>query len=343
MPMPKLPFERPDPLGTLREYAQLRAGAPVARVTTADGQPAWLVTSHDAAAAALPDPRLRATPPGAESPWDGESHLRMRRLVAKAFTPRKVEAVRPRVEQLAREQAAVFAAAGPPGDLVDGFAAPLSIGVIAELLGVAIDERDRFRTLADAASAADPFAADAGDDTAAAWEAFGGYAAELVGYKREQLGGDLLSDLIRVHDAADGRLADDELILLVTVLVASGYLTATNAIAVSALLLLAHDRLAEMTEGDVTATVEELVRLRIGLIGEPFPRYAHEDVELAGVPIAKGDRVLVRLEAANRDPAQYPDPDELLPQRPPGPRLTFGRGRTTAQAPRSPASRSPRR
>ncbi|MEJ3654395.1 cytochrome P450 [Actinomycetes bacterium KLBMP 9759] len=333
-----LPFDLPEPLQPPPAYARLRAEAPVAAVTTADGRPAWLVTSYDAVAAVLGDPRFGVAQPGvggeggATLLQDGEPHSRLRRLVGKAFTPRRVEALRPSVEELAAALASGVQDAGPPADLVADFAAPLSIGVIAELLGVGLGDRERFRTLADAASRAD-FVAGAADGAARrAWEEFGGYVAELVAGKRESLGDDLLSALITARDADDGRLDDIELTTLALTVLASGYLTATNAIAVGATLLVTEGRLArlgESTPEELAGTVEEVARLQIGVIGEVFPRWAHTDVELAGVRIRAGDLVLARLGAATRDPRHFTDPDRLDPgrfEREAGRQLAFGRG-----------------
>jgi pentalenolactone synthase len=221
--------------------------------------------------------------------------------------------------------------AGPPADLVADVAAPLSIAVISELLGVAIDDRDRFRRLADAASAADLFV-DEGEEAMAAtmqaWEALADFAAEIVATKRAALGDGLLRALIGVHDADDGGLSDRELITLVTTIVASGYLTASNSISVGAIQLMTDPRVAALAAepAGVGELVEEVVRLQIGLIGEPFQRWAAEDVELAGVRIRAGDLVLVRLEAANRDPRHFEDPDRIQPGRRSSPHMAFGRG-----------------
>ncbi|MFC5834193.1 hypothetical protein [Nonomuraea insulae] len=155
--MPKvltLPFDRPDPLMPPPEYARLRETSPVARVRTPDGRPAWLVTSYDAAAAVLADRRFGLTPPGTPGSGnetlfqDGEAHARLRRLVAKAFSPRRVELLRERVERVADEHVATLALTGPPADLVAGLAAPMAITVIGELLGVDPGDRERFRVVA---------------------------------------------------------------------------------------------------------------------------------------------------------------------------------------------------
>jgi cytochrome P450 len=335
-----LPFERPEPLEPPPAYAELRNREPVAAVTTSDGKPAWLVTSYAAVATVLGDPRFGVVAPG-EIPTggatllqDGAPHQRLRRLVGKAFTSRRIEALRPRVQQLADEQLTVLTVSGKPADLVAGYAAPLSITVITELLGVEITERDRFRELADAASRAD-FLADGADQSAGqAWAEFAGYVGTVIAAKREQLGNDLLSTLIEAGDSSDGRLDDYELTTLTLTILASGYLTATNAISVGVLQLATEGRLATLgdcTAAELEAVVEEVIRLQIGQIGEPFPRWAHEDVELAGTQIRAGDMVLARLGAANRDPAHFPEPDSFDPNRnaaheQAGRHMAFGRG-----------------
>lgn len=333
----QLPFDRPDPLRPPPAYAELREREPVAKVTNTDGRPAWLVTSHAAATAVLSDPRFGVTRPGEVAAeggtllQDGEPHARLRRLVGKAFTPRRVEALRPRIGELAGETVRALADAGPPADLVAGLAAPLSIAVISELLGVALDERERFRALADAASSADFLAFEEFEERQAqeaqqAWGAFAAYVADLVAAKRKDLGDDLLSDLIAVRDSDDGRLDDYELTTLTLTILASGYLTATNAISTGALLLLEEGRLATLADpAAVEPAVDEVVRLQISVIGEVFPRWAHADVSLEGSDIRTGDLVLVRLGAANRDPARFAEPDAYRPGRDAA-HLAFGRG-----------------
>jgi pentalenolactone synthase len=331
---PALPFERPGHLTPPPAYAELRAAAPVARVVTPEGRRAWLVTSYDRVVDVLTDARFRLAPPGAESSGndtlfqDGDAHTRLRRLVAKAFTPRAVAAMRPHIERLADGHAAAFAAAGPPADLVAGLAAPLATQVIGDLVGVAIDDRERFHAMVETLSG------DFLDDEAAAaaaaraWSDLTAYAAELVAAKRRALGDDLLSALIGVRDAQDGRLGDGELAGLVISIVAAGHQTSRNAIAVGAVQLLAEDRLRGFAGSpDPDAVVEEVLRRLAGVIAEPFPRWAHEDVELGGAAIEAGDLVLVRLEAANHDPRRFTDPDRFVPGRDAaGAHVSFGRG-----------------
>ncbi|XVQ14124.1 cytochrome P450 [Spirillospora sp. CA-255316] len=331
---PTLPFERPGHLTPPPAYAELRAGAPVARVVTPEGGHAWLVTSYDHVVDVLTDARFRLAPPGAESSGndtlfqDGEAHTRLRRLVAKAFTPRAIAATRPHIEHLADEQAAAFAAAGPPADLVAGLAAPLATQVIGDLIGVAIGDRERFHAMVETLSGDFLNDEEAAIAAARAWSDLTAYAADLVAAKRRALGDDLLSALIEVRDAEDGRLGDPELTGLVISIIAAGHQTSRNAIAVGAIQLVTENRLGGLADApDLDAVVEEVLRRLAGLIAEPFPRWAHGNVELGGASIEAGDLVLVRLEAANHDPRRFTDPDRFVPGRDSaGAHVSFGRG-----------------
>ncbi|MEJ2865918.1 cytochrome P450 [Actinomycetospora flava] len=323
-----LPLERPDPTTPPSEYRRLQEHEPVARVVGADGTPAWLVTSYELVAAGLADPRLGLTPPGVPADeraslfQDGPAHARLRRLVARAFTPRRIAELAPRIEALADEHAAALAdaAADGPADLVDLLGAPLAIGSLGLLLGVALEDHPRFRVLVDDALRADPSDPALLAEAERAWGALMGFTAELLAAARERPGDDLLSALVGVRDADDGRLGDGELIALVTALLAAGVITVRGALAVGAVHLLRAGSWED--PGDVPGLVDEIVR-RAGV--EVFPRWAGEDLVLGGVAIAAGEKVLLRLEAANHDPARFPDPSALVPGRP-GPHLGFGRG-----------------
>lgn len=331
----KLPLDRPDPNAPPPEHARLRAASPVARVRTPDGRDAWLVTSYEAVTAVLADQRFGMTPPGTAAAGndtlfqDGEPHARLRRLVAKAFTARGVTALRPRIEELTAGFADRLAAAGPPADLVAEFAAPVSITTIGELLGVTIHDRETFRKLADTVSSTDFSFDEAGAAEAMrAWEELGGFIAGLVAVKRAELGEDLLSAMIDANDAEDGRLGDGELIAMASTLITAGYTTTRNAICAGVVRLDTEDRFAGLAGEPerVPAVVEELLRHQSGQIAEPFPRFAHTEVELAGAVIAAGDLVLVRTEAANHDPAVFASPELFEPGRTVRLHVAFGRG-----------------
>ncbi|MFC5061102.1 cytochrome P450 [Actinomycetospora atypica] len=318
------PLPRPDPITPPPAFDELRRSEPVAQVATAFG-PAWLVTSADLAVAALSDDRLGLTPPGAEVDvraslfQDGPAHARLRRLVAGAFRPARIEALKPGIAALAEEYVERVVAAGPPVDLVDALAAPLPVMVVGELVGIDPARHDEFRKLVDGALAADPMSGDP-ELAMTAWTALGGFVADLVATKRAAPADDLLSDLVAVRDTDDGRLDDDELVALVQVVLAAGTLTVRNALVQAVVRLLDEDRFGDL--GDVAGLVEEVIR-RAGT--DPFPRFAHGDLELGGAHIAVEEMVLVSLEAANHDPARFAEPHDLRPGRR-EPHLGFGHG-----------------
>lgn len=326
----RLPLPRPDPLTPPPAYAHLRSTSPVVRGLDAAGRPAWIVTGYELVAAALADPRLGLVPPGivaderASLFRDGEAHARLRRLVSRAFSVRGVERLRPRIADLAEEHVDRLVAAGPGADLVAVLAAPLAVAVIGEAVGVARGDQDRFRVLADAALAADPFSGD--PETAAAagrvWGDLSAFVADLVARRRTAPGDDLLTDLVAISDARDGHLSDGELVALVAALVAAGSLTARTATTLAVIRLGGDGTLSGPDGPDLDGLVEEVVRTA-GI--EPFPRWAQTDVELGGVAIAAGDLVLVRLESANHDPDRFPEPERLRADRS-GTHLGFGHG-----------------
>lgn len=165
-------------------------------------------------------------------------------------------------------------------------------------------------------------------DGGEAWAQLGGYVSDLIAAKRAEPGEDLLSALIGVRDHDDGQLSDTELVTMVSALLAAGYLTTANAISIGVLKLLLEGQLADLARepAQLAAAVEEILRHQSGRTGEAMPRFAHEDVELHGQRIAAGAMVLARIEAANRDPNRFDDPDRFDPTRRPNPHLAFGHG-----------------
>lgn len=319
-------FERPGPLEPPSVYAEMRAKAPVARVPVPRFDNAWLVTSYDAVATVLSDPRFGGAPPGPAAAEDrgpgADGHARMRRLVTRGLTARRVEAVRPRVEEMARGYVARMAEqkddASHPVDLVENFSGPLAINVLGEFLGVPPEERAALRGWAEEALLIGNVPN--GERMRQGVAALEAYARDLVTAKRTKPGDDLLTDLIAVRDTDDGRLSDDELTSLIMVLLEGGYLSPRNAVSVAVM-----QGIVEGRTGETDPDVDEVLRLLAGLTGEALPRWVQKDLTLDGEQLAAGDMVLARLEAANRDPAKFPDPDRYVPGR--GvPHLTFGRG-----------------
>ncbi|OZM82876.1 cytochrome P450 [Pseudonocardia sp. MH-G8] len=326
---PTLLLDRPVAFGPTPAYAELRAVAPAMRVLTPAGEPAWAVVDAATARQVLSDERFLMTPPGSPDTGslhsDGPSHARLRRLVARAFTPRAVEGLRPWVAQHAADLVEDLERRGPGSDFVATVARPLPLGVTEHMLGIRVADRRKFHHWTDAVSGLTAGAT--GSDAERAWEEFAGFLGGVIAEKRAEPGEDLLCHLIAVRDTDDGRLDDRELLTTVLALVAGGYLTVANALSIGIVKIVAAGGLAGLDEpGAAARAAEEVVRLQIGLSGEAFPRWAREEVQLAGVTIAAGEQVLVRLEAANHDPARFVDPERFDRDRDPNPHVGFGHG-----------------
>jgi cytochrome P450 len=328
-------------------YAQLRVETPVTNVTMADGRPAWLVTGYDAARQVLTDhrltkdlDRLEAGHPGsapagllhpllahhmlASAPPD---HTRLRKLVSYAFTPARLQALRPRVQAITDELLdELEAKPAEPVDLVDGFAFPLPIIVICELLGVPVVDRNRLRTLiagvfaSPMAPANDPEARAAADELAA-------YLRGVIAERRRHPGGDLFSAVIAARDG-DDRLSEAELLSTAWLLVVAGHETTVNLIGNGTVALLLHPEQMAALRADPTRVplaVEELLRYNPPVHHTTF-RMTTEPVEVAGVTIPAHQQVLVVLAAAGRDPDRFEGPDELDLTRDDNRHLAFGYG-----------------
>ncbi len=318
------PFSEPDGLTLDPAYADLREHAPLARIRMPYGEEAWLVTRFDDARVVLGDPRFsraaslehdqpRVTP---EAPplgildMDPPDHTRLRRLVAKAFTTRRVELLRPRIEEIAAGLLDGVRAAGPPADLVELFAIPLPVAVICELLGVPYDDRDDFQTWSEALLTTTSLT----DDQRMSYLAnLATYMAGLIAQRRVKPTADLLSAMVQARDA-DDRLSEDELLFLAIGLLAAGHETTASQIPNFVYLLLTHpDQLALLRDHPelLPGGVEELMRYVPFTAVSTIPRYASEDVELAGGVVRAGEPAIVSRSAANRDPSVFPDPERL--------------------------------
>ncbi|MDT0380368.1 cytochrome P450 [Streptomyces sp. DSM 42041] len=305
-------------------YAKLRAQGPVHRVRTPEGFEAWLVVGYDAARATLNDPRLskewdRASPRlGMRSVASGRhmlasdppDHTRLRKLVAREFTSRRVEALAPRVREMTDALLdALLAAPGGRGDLVEALSFPLPIGVICELLGVPGLERELFRRWSNTVVGV---ASD--EETRAAVAALTDYLQALIARKRDEPGTDLLSGLIRTTDEDGDRLAPDELLGMTWLLLVAGHETTVNLISNGVLALLRHpDQLAALRTDPalIDAAVEEMLRYD-GPVETPTYRFTVEPVEIGGVTIPGGGEVVLPVLAdGDRDPQRFPEPDRF--------------------------------
>jgi cytochrome P450 len=334
------PFSAADRLNLDPFYAELRKQEPVSRVRLPYGEDAWLATRHEDAKTVLSDPRFsRAEVVGRDEPrarphaqrgggiltMDPPEHTRLRKLVAKAFTARRVEQLRPRAQEIADGLVEQMLAHGAPIDLVENFALPLPITVICELLGVPYEDRVDFRVWSDAALSTTKLTPEQVLDYI---ERLRSYMAGLIAERRKQPEDDLLSALIEARDEHD-KLSEDELVLLSVGILIAGHETTATQIPNFVYVLLTHpEQLAEL-RGDldrVPQAVEELMRFVPLGVGASFPRYALEDVELGGVVVRAGEPVLVNVASANRDESVFEDSDELDLTRQAGSHIGFGHG-----------------
>jgi cytochrome P450 len=335
---------------TYETFARMREEDAVFCQPGIDGETMlWFVTRHDDAVAVLldeerfvRDPALALTPDelaAAQSGMpdglafidthmlnkDGADHRRLRKLVTKAFTPRMVEQLRPRIQQIADELIDAMESRGEM-DLVDEFAFPLPITVIAELLGIPVADRDRFRRWTNAIVTPALTPEDMSQFGAAVDE-FVAYLRELFERRRSLPGDDLVSALLQVEEGGD-TLSEEELFSMVVLLIIAGHETTVSLIGNAVLALLRHPDQREALESDPTRmshAIEELLRYD-GPVERTLNRWAATDVELGGRSIRRGEGVIVILGSADRDPSRFSDPDTLDFAREDVKHLAFGRG-----------------
>ncbi|GGS67422.1 cytochrome P450 [Nonomuraea spiralis] len=335
--LPGLPTVKSCPYLPADGYRPSRrpGGGAVTKVRLPDGREAWAVTGYAEGRALLADPRLTAdrTHPGSPLPLpdvpgprtrpmllgaEGKEHQRQRRALISAFTVRRITALRPRLEQLANDRLDTLLAAGPPADLVSGFALPVPSLAICELLGVPYEDRAFFERQARLRH--DP------EHAPQAMAELSGYLDGLVRAKQSAPGDGLIDDLL-AHQVKQGTIDRDEVVGLALVLLIAGHVTTSGMISLGTLALLEHpEQLAAVRSGTLAlpGVVEELLRYvsSEGLL----PRVAIEDVEVGGRLIREGDGVLIVTSVANRDETLLDRPLELDVHRPAGQHLTFGHG-----------------
>jgi cytochrome P450 len=334
-------------------YADLRERAPIHR----NDLGFWVVARHADCLAVLRDqrassdslnvavermPRGLRTGPALDDPMtaamlemrpflfrDPPDHTRLRGLVSKAFTPKVVESLRARTQEVVDELLDAALEAGEV-DLIEAFAYPLPVRVICDLLGVPVDDQDRFKGWSDAlARGLDPdflLAPEVIEARSAAVLQFSQYFFELLAERRRSPGEDLLSRLVQVEDGGTV-LSEAELLSTCILLLVAGHETTVNLIAGGALALLRHpDQLERFrTDPEVTRSgVEEMLRYvsPVQLTG----RALLEDCEFAGVEFAAGDFAMLLLASANHDPGQFEEPERFDVTRSPNNHLGFGFG-----------------
>ncbi|MFF4652746.1 cytochrome P450 [Streptomyces sp. NPDC001380] len=329
-------------------YAALHAHGPVVDL----GGGYIVVVGYDALNRALRNPALREEGPewvqDRWAEWAGNPsvrlfsqsmlfsgdprHARVRRLVSRAFTPRRVAALAPAVERLADgllDRLAGLGADGTPVDFMAEFAYALPVAVICELLGVPEQDRLWFRPLvADLAAQLEPvYSKEQLEAADAAALTLLEYFADLAAQRRAEPRDDLVSALVQVRDEDDGRLGDQELLDNLVLLLAAGFETTTNLLGNGLALLLdrpAHLAALRADPSAAPAYVEEFLRYDSPV--QLTARWAPEGAVVEGVAVPPGGEVLLLLGAANRDPVRFARPEQFDPDRPGNQPLSFGGG-----------------
>ncbi|MGI5373595.1 cytochrome P450 family protein [Streptomyces sp. CA-251387] len=328
-------------------YERMREAGPVHRVLFPSGVRAWLVTGYEAAHSALNDDRLGKHHDRGNDRWrarasimpepqhsqlqvhllhqDPPRHTSMRRLVTDSFSPRRIEQLRPRFQELADSLVDALPVSGP-ADLVDGFAARFPLQVLAEVIGLPGDLAARFDR--DWGKVVQPVGPT--DPGRPLYEArlhgLQSYIAQVVAHKREHGDDDLLSRLVEARDRRE--LSQEELDSMIFQLLVAGQEPVTNQITTALIALLRHPgQLARLRDdpGLLPRAVEELLRYDSAFELTTW-RFFDQDSDLHGTEVPAGDSVIVSLCAANRDPRRFPDPDTLDLDRSPNPHLAFGHG-----------------
>lgn len=321
--------------------ARLRATAPIQATQLPDGTRGWLLTRFEDVLQALKHPCVSTVPPvdryAFEDPplilrlmlpvmveMEPPDHARLRGLIAKAFTPRFVEGLRPRIQQIADT---LIDRVLPRGEmeLISDFAFPLPITVIAEMLGIPVEDQDRLRDWS--AVLFDSMSMRFDAESQAKGEEFAAYLTALIETKRREPREDLISQLVLAEEAGS-RLTAEELRALIVLLIFAGHETTVNLLGNGMLALFEHPAELDKLRRDlslVPAAVEELLRF-CGPVMSPAARYATADVEIGGKTIGRGEMLVLALASADRDEAQFPGADTLDIARTSSKHLAFGHG-----------------
>lgn len=338
-PTPAFPMARSCPLAPPDEYARLRATAPVVRAALPNGAPVWAVTRHAEARQLLSDPRIssntgrpeRPRGPDDDRPDDGffvdldpPEHTRFRRVLIPELGVRPMNALRPALQRIADAAIDELLAAGPPADLVAGYARRVPARVLCELFGVPPADHgffeSRLRRLS--VTSMDPsVAAEASRDVR-------GYLRELIHDAERQPRHGVIRRLAARH-LPTGELTADELVNMGFLMLLAGYDSPANTLSLGVLTLLRHpEQLAALRAdpGLLPGAVEELLRFHSVQDWVSFDRVATADLEVGSARIRAGDRLTVLAASANRDERAFERPDTFDIRRSAHHHLAFGHG-----------------
>jgi cytochrome P450 len=331
-------FQNPQGL-----FARLRSAAPVTSVITAEGMRVWLVTRYEDVRAALADPRVAKDWVTHMTPEDFDinvdpvqayldqhmlnldppDHTRLRRLVVKAFTPRRVAALRPRICAVADELLDAMADGPAELELIEAFAFPMSVTVICELIGVPVGDRQSFRLWSETVLSSQGTREEIRASAVAMYE----YFTHLVTERRRAPTDDLVSALIAARDSEDS-LSEHELLSMMFLLLVAGHETMLNLIANGVLALLTHPaELARLRDDPslLPSAVEELLRYANPL-NHATERFTLEPVTIGDVTIPAKEWVMLASASANWDPSRFADADRLDVGRDTSGHVGFGHG-----------------
>ncbi|MEU2393456.1 cytochrome P450 [Streptomyces sp. NPDC007369] len=253
---------------------------------------------------------------------DPPDHARLRKLANRAFTARRVEALRDGIQRIVDRLVDEAVAAGPTMDLIEAVASPLPMSVVCELFGIPHEDLPQVKTWFRRFGRLTEDI----EESEAAIGQYEEYLTGLISRRRAEPGDDLISALVTVQ-ARDDRLTDSELLSTCFVLITAGDETTTHLVGNSTLALLRHpDQLARLREDPalIRTAVDELTRYDTPT--QAIVRVVAEDVEIGGQTLREGELVYLFLAAANRDPERFEDPDRLDLTRPGNRHLGFGNG-----------------
>jgi cytochrome P450 len=345
------PFEQGFSGDPSARVADLRAQRPVCPIRLPSGTQAWFVTRYDDVQRVMSDDRFSRMvrhgntryAAGAEDDgvdlteemilksrslsMDGPGHVQLRRLAGQAFTNKRVQAMRPQIQEVTDTLLEAMLATGPPADLMARLAAPLPMQIICALLGLPEEDRAQFSAWSAALIGSHAITRYSGGDVTEVRQALTEYLMSLIAEKRRRPQDDILTVLAHAEDHGD-RLTDFEIVAVTRAMLVAGHITTVSMIGIGLWRLFRHPDQFEALKADlslVNSAVEEILRFQPqGHFA--FPQIATEDTEIRGVEIHSGELVFAPSYGGNRDERQFANAETFDIKRQPNAHLTFGHG-----------------